>query len=40
MRRQINMSQRKEKDKTPEKEINEIEVSRVQNIDYKDAQRM
>ena len=42
MRKQPNMAQRKEQIKTPEKELNKMEISnlsdRVQNIDYKDAQ--
>ena len=41
MRRQRNMAQTKEQIKTPEKELNKMEVEfrcRVQNTGYKDAQ--
>ena len=44
MRRQRNMAQMKEEIKTPEKELSEMDISkisircRVQNIGYKDAQ--
>ena len=43
MRRQRNMVQMKEQIKTPEKELNEMEISNlsnagIQNTGYKDAQ--
>ena len=43
MRRQRNMAQRKEQIKTPETELNKMEISnlsecRVQNTGYKDSQ--
>ena len=38
MRRQKNMAQMKEQNKTPEKEPDKIETSGVQSTDYKDAQ--
>ena len=35
MKRQINIFQMKELDKTPEKQLNEVEISILTNIDFK-----
>ena len=35
MKRQINMAQMKEQIKTPEKELNEMEISNLSNAEFK-----
>ena len=40
MRRQRNMAKMKKKNKTPEKELNETEISNLSDVDFKTLARM